>query len=161
DLLDRVHRARVRFSGGGTPRLTPVRQEAVYRIAQEALHNAVRHAEPGTVQGRLSTVDGSAVLQVVDDGAGFQPGGGRGAARRGDWASPPCGNGRGRPAAGSRCGRGPGPVRPCGWRCRPVGDRIRVLVVDDHQVVRQGLRTFLDLQPDIEVVGEAADGAEC
>jgi DNA-binding NarL/FixJ family response regulator len=42
-----------------------------------------------------------------------------------------------------------------------VADLIRVLVVDDHQVVRQGLRTFLDLQPDIEVVGEAADGHEC
>ena len=37
--------------------------------------------------------------------------------------------------------------------------RIRVLLVDDHQVVRRGLRTFLDLQADIEVVGEAADGA--
>jgi DNA-binding NarL/FixJ family response regulator len=36
---------------------------------------------------------------------------------------------------------------------------IRVLVVDDHQVVRQGLRSFLDLQDDITVVGEAADGA--
>jgi NarL family two-component system response regulator LiaR len=36
---------------------------------------------------------------------------------------------------------------------------IRVLVVDDHAVVRQGLRTFLDLQDDLEVVGEAADGA--
>lgn len=35
---------------------------------------------------------------------------------------------------------------------------IRVLVADDHQVVRQGLRTFLDVQDDIEVVGEAADG---
>jgi DNA-binding NarL/FixJ family response regulator len=33
-----------------------------------------------------------------------------------------------------------------------------VLVVDDHPVVRQGLRTFLDLQDDITVVGEAADG---
>lgn len=40
-------------------------------------------------------------------------------------------------------------------------DRIRVLVVDDHPVVRQGLRTFLDVQDDIEVVGEAYDSASC
>ncbi|MEV6327937.1 response regulator transcription factor [Streptomyces sp. NPDC051909] len=37
---------------------------------------------------------------------------------------------------------------------------IRVLLVDDHQVVRRGLRTFLEVQEDIEVVGEASDGAE-
>ncbi|MFE9247315.1 response regulator [Streptomyces sp. NPDC007088] len=37
---------------------------------------------------------------------------------------------------------------------------IRVLLVDDHQVVRRGLRTFLEIQEDIEVVGEAADGEE-
>ncbi|GGU22036.1 response regulator [Streptomyces lavendofoliae] len=37
---------------------------------------------------------------------------------------------------------------------------IRVLLVDDHQVVRRGLRTFLEVQDDIEVVGEAGDGAE-
>ncbi len=35
---------------------------------------------------------------------------------------------------------------------------IRVVLADDHAVVRQGLRTFLDLQDDIEVVAEAADG---
>ncbi|MBF8190935.1 response regulator transcription factor [Nonomuraea sp. K274] len=35
---------------------------------------------------------------------------------------------------------------------------IRVLIADDHPVVRQGLRTFLDLQDDITVVGEAGDG---
>lgn len=39
-----------------------------------------------------------------------------------------------------------------------MSDVIRVLVVDDHQVVRHGLRTFLDVQDDIEVVGEADDG---
>ncbi|MCX5014696.1 MULTISPECIES: response regulator transcription factor [unclassified Streptomyces] len=37
---------------------------------------------------------------------------------------------------------------------------IRVLLVDDHQVVRRGLRTFLEVQEDIEVVGEASDGEE-
>ena len=37
---------------------------------------------------------------------------------------------------------------------------IAVLIVDDHAVVRQGLRTFLDLHDDIEVVGEAGDGEE-
>ena len=39
-------------------------------------------------------------------------------------------------------------------------DSIRVLVVDDHAVVREGLRSFLELQDGIEVVGEAADGEE-
>ncbi len=42
----------------------------------------------------------------------------------------------------------------------PDDDVIRVLVVDDHAVVREGLRTFLSLQDGIEVVGEAADGRE-
>jgi two-component system, NarL family, response regulator LiaR len=37
---------------------------------------------------------------------------------------------------------------------------IRVLIVDDHAVVREGLRTFLELQDGLEVVGEAADGLE-
>ncbi len=40
------------------------------------------------------------------------------------------------------------------------GKRTRVLVVDDHAIVRQGLRAILDTEPDIEVVGEAADGRE-
>lgn len=37
---------------------------------------------------------------------------------------------------------------------------IRILIVDDHSVVRQGLRMFLSLDPELEVVGEAANGAE-
>lgn len=39
-------------------------------------------------------------------------------------------------------------------------ERIGVLIADDHPVVRRGLRTFLELQDDIEVVGEASDGEE-
>jgi DNA-binding NarL/FixJ family response regulator len=43
-----------------------------------------------------------------------------------------------------------------------MGDApIRVLIADDHAVVRRGLRTFLELQDDIDVVGEASDGEAC
>src|SRR3972149_6056618 len=38
--------------------------------------------------------------------------------------------------------------------------KIRVLIVDDHAVLRAGLRTLLNLQPDMEVAGEAAEGLE-
>jgi DNA-binding NarL/FixJ family response regulator len=41
-----------------------------------------------------------------------------------------------------------------------VPDKIRVLICDDHLVVRQGLQTFLDVQDDIEIAGQAADGVE-
>jgi NarL family two-component system response regulator LiaR len=39
-------------------------------------------------------------------------------------------------------------------------EKIKVLIVDDHRVVRQGLRTFLELNEAIQVVGEACDGQE-
>lgn len=38
-------------------------------------------------------------------------------------------------------------------------EQISILIVDDHQVVRQGLRTFLELHQDLNVAGEAGDGA--
>ena len=39
-------------------------------------------------------------------------------------------------------------------------DKISVLIVDDHGVVRQGLRTYLELLDDIDIVGEAKNGLE-
>src|ERR1700754_82054 len=41
-----------------------------------------------------------------------------------------------------------------------MAEPIRILVVDDHHVVRQGLVALLNIMPEIEVVGQAADGAE-
>ncbi len=41
-----------------------------------------------------------------------------------------------------------------------MSEKVRVLIADDHAVVRQGLRAFLEVQDDLAVVGEAGDGAE-
>lgn len=41
-----------------------------------------------------------------------------------------------------------------------MSDRIRVLIADDHIIVRSGLRLLLETEPDIDVVGEALDGRE-
>jgi signal transduction histidine kinase len=50
-------------------------QEAAFRVAQEALRNAVDHAAASYIQVMLSVRDGSLRLDVVDDGAGFDAGG--------------------------------------------------------------------------------------
>ena len=56
---------------GGIPRLKPAAEEALYRIAQEALHNVVKHAKATKVEVWLGS-DGSFVtLRVTDDGTGF------------------------------------------------------------------------------------------
>jgi DNA-binding NarL/FixJ family response regulator len=42
----------------------------------------------------------------------------------------------------------------------PVASKIRVLIVDDHELVRAGLRTLLQTEPDVEIVAEAATGSQ-
>ena len=42
----------------------------------------------------------------------------------------------------------------------PIPFPVRILVADDHEIVRRGLRLVMDREPDLEVVAEAADGAE-
>jgi DNA-binding NarL/FixJ family response regulator len=42
----------------------------------------------------------------------------------------------------------------------PESERIRVLIVDDHAIVRRGLRGLLEIVDDMEVVGDAADGEQ-
>lgn len=45
-------------------------------------------------------------------------------------------------------------------RLRPAGGKISLLIVDDHALYRKGLRSMFELEPDIEVVGEASNGME-
>ncbi|MGX2998005.1 GAF domain-containing sensor histidine kinase [Streptomyces sp. JNUCC 64] len=72
-VLDRAHSARVTYQGQ-LPRALPASQEeAVLRVAQEALHNALRHSGAGRVDVLLAPRGRGAVLHVVDDGTGFDP----------------------------------------------------------------------------------------
>jgi len=58
---------------GEEPALSLERKQALYRIAQEALHNIVKHARASTVLLRLNRQDGKLILEVCDDGKGFDP----------------------------------------------------------------------------------------
>jgi signal transduction histidine kinase len=55
------------------PPLPLERKQALYRITQEALHNIVKHACASTVTLRLTRQEGELILQVCDDGKGFDP----------------------------------------------------------------------------------------
>jgi signal transduction histidine kinase len=73
-LAGRAYGIPVAFTAADLPALgTPV-EAALYRVGQEALHNALRHAGAGSVRVALSRTGRRVVLEVADDGHGFAPG---------------------------------------------------------------------------------------
>ncbi|GAA2277340.1 hypothetical protein GCM10010368_53910 [Streptomyces roseiscleroticus] len=72
-VLDRAHSARVTFAAQGVRALPAAQEEALLRVAQEALHNALRHSGAERVDVTLERRGGAAVLRVTDDGDGFDP----------------------------------------------------------------------------------------
>nr|BFD85623.1 hypothetical protein StreXyl84_50240 [Streptomyces sp. Xyl84] len=72
-VLDRAHSARVTFTARGFRALPAAQEEAMLRVAQEALHNALRHSGAGHVDVTLDRRGKGAVLRVADDGRGFDP----------------------------------------------------------------------------------------
>ncbi|MER6466989.1 GAF domain-containing sensor histidine kinase [Streptomyces sp. NPDC001288] len=72
-VLDRAHGARVTFTAGGFRALPAAQEEALLRVAQEALHNALRHSGAEHVDVTVNRRGGGAVLRVTDDGGGFDP----------------------------------------------------------------------------------------
>jgi signal transduction histidine kinase len=72
-VLDRAHTAEVTFRCQGVRALPAAQEEALLRVAQEALHNALRHSGAGHVDVVLTRRGPGAVLRVVDDGTGFDP----------------------------------------------------------------------------------------
>ncbi|GGJ37665.1 GAF domain-containing sensor histidine kinase [Streptomyces brasiliensis] len=72
-VLDRAHNARVTFTCNSFRALPPAQESAVLRVAQEALHNALRHSGAEHVDVALTRRGCGAVLRVTDDGSGFDP----------------------------------------------------------------------------------------
>jgi signal transduction histidine kinase len=72
-LAGRAHGLEVRLTAVDVPELDPQVQAAAFRVAQEALHNALRHAGAREVSLTLSRARGRVVLEVADDGTGFDP----------------------------------------------------------------------------------------
>ncbi|MFE9628720.1 GAF domain-containing sensor histidine kinase [Streptomyces sp. NPDC006527] len=72
-VLDRAHSARVTFSSHGVRALPAAQEEALLRVAQEALHNALRHSGAEHVEVTLHKRGSDTLLRVTDDGSGFDP----------------------------------------------------------------------------------------
>jgi len=75
EALEARHGIEVRAHLCDEPEAAPATREALYRIAQEALHNVVKHARASRVDLTLRCDGRHMTLAVSDDGAGFDPGG--------------------------------------------------------------------------------------
>jgi signal transduction histidine kinase len=73
EILQRVHRVAIRLSVTGQRRLRARTEREVFRIAQEALANAVQHARPNAVKVSVEITPSRLILVVEDDGVGFDP----------------------------------------------------------------------------------------
>jgi DNA-binding NarL/FixJ family response regulator/signal transduction histidine kinase len=133
----------------------PMRAHAVLRCVQEIITNVIRHASAEHLWIELTRTDGGIAIRAKDDGRGAKELRFR---TRLDWhagaAGTAWGNAEDRNPASQR-------VSTRGLDARLRRPRmIRVCLVEDQTLVRQGIKTLLELVDDIDVVGEAKDGDE-
>jgi signal transduction histidine kinase/DNA-binding NarL/FixJ family response regulator len=170
--MNRTGVADVRLVTAGTPvPLKPGPAHTLFRIAQESLTNALRHARAGSVRVGVVYSDAGVTLLVQDDGAGFDRArvehagvshglGLKGMAERArllggtfELDSTPGWGTRVRAWVPLPIDSGTGPA--------PGAPPVRVLVADDHAVTRAGIVGLLSAAaPALEVVGEAASGEQ-
>ncbi len=142
----------------GEPReLPPGVDLSAFRIVQEALTNALTHAGPARARLLVRYRADDLELEITDDGAGNSDSSGSGYGLIGMRERVSVYGGE--LHAGRRPRRRLRATRPPAARLGPTMT-IRVLLADDQKLVRGGFRMILRAEPDIEVVGEAADGAE-
>jgi signal transduction histidine kinase len=74
EVLGRAHGLKADLRVDGTPELDSAVEVELYRVVQEALNNAVRHAQAETVAVEIDARDDGVMVTVRDDGVGFDPG---------------------------------------------------------------------------------------
>jgi signal transduction histidine kinase len=74
EVVGRTYGLDIRLDAARVAHLTAEAEQALYRIAQEAVTNVVRHAQATHVTVQLAVADGTVTLRVQDDGIGFDPG---------------------------------------------------------------------------------------
>ncbi len=77
-LAGRTYGKAVRVEAGELPDLDGQRETVLYRVAQEAISNALRHSGSKDVRVRLTARQRAVVLEIADHGTGFDPGGAHG-----------------------------------------------------------------------------------
>ena len=82
EVVGRTHGIEVAFAPSPIEPVDPDVEQALFRIAQEAVTNVVRHAGAARADVRLTRADGAVTLEVEDDGSGFDPDGRAVSARR-------------------------------------------------------------------------------
>jgi signal transduction histidine kinase len=82
EVLRRLHSQAIEVDVRGERRLAPELEKCLFRIAQEAMTNALKHAGATAIRVELELVDSRVVLGVADDGAGFDPETARARSRR-------------------------------------------------------------------------------
>ena len=73
-LAGKAHGVKVRFAADELPGLGTHREAALFRVAQEALHNALRHSGAAEIRMYVCVAGQRVILRVSDDGRGFVPG---------------------------------------------------------------------------------------
>ena len=141
--------------------LSPSQEVELYHIVVEALNNVVKHAAATRVALHLTQADRHLRLRIVDDGQGYDPAqtkGGMGLRNIRERVARLDGQLTisSEPGGGTRLEA----VIPCRVEVRLMSELIRILIADDHYVVRQGLTALLTPRNGMEVVGEAATGRE-
>ena len=138
--------------------LPPDVSRCLFRVAQEAINNVLRHAEAQSIHLALTRINGTVNLVVSDDGRGLPDL--RSAQSRGLGLRP-------WPSGSGRSGVSSAYMAPRGWarrfasRCRswsPAMHRPRVILADDHVMVREGLALLL--QPEVDLVASVSNGRE-